>query len=135
MRDFLTVAIRGAWSDSTLGDAEKVERIKWINEILHRAATKVWVLRLRTHVWTEEDFGSLMWGYVDDCPGIKGEVLAAQPTLARNAVALRRKRSVSSSIALAISRPSGPALTVQPSGRIGRPPSRFWRREGAGLER
>ena len=33
----LTVAIRGVWSDTSLGDVEKVERMKWINEILHRA--------------------------------------------------------------------------------------------------
>jgi hypothetical protein len=34
-------------------DAEKVERIKWINEILHRATAKVWVLQTKTH----EDMG------------------------------------------------------------------------------
>jgi hypothetical protein len=61
----LTVAIRGVWSDEHLSDAEKVERIKWINEILHRATAKVYVLRLKTHEWTEEDFGSLARGYAD----------------------------------------------------------------------
>ncbi len=73
----LTAAIRGVWSDDSLGDAEKVERIKWVNEILHRATAKVWVLRLNTHEWTKEDFGSLVAGYVADCPGIASEVRAA----------------------------------------------------------
>jgi hypothetical protein len=73
----LTVAIRGIWSDDTTSDSEKVERIKWINEILHRATAKAWVLRLKSHEWTEEDFGSLVSGYVADCPGIASEVRAA----------------------------------------------------------
>jgi hypothetical protein len=73
----LTVAVRGVWSDGSIGDAEKVERMKWINEVLHRATAKVWVLRLKTHEWTEEDFGSLIRGYADAHEGIKGELLAA----------------------------------------------------------
>ncbi len=73
----LTVAIRGVWSDGSISDGEKVERMKWINEVLHRATAKVWVLRLRTHEWTEEDFGSLVRDYADQHPGIKAEVLAA----------------------------------------------------------
>jgi hypothetical protein len=73
----LTVAIRGVWSDVSLHDAEKVERMKWINEILHRATAKVWVLRLGTHEWTEEDFGSLVRDYVEQHEGIENEVLAA----------------------------------------------------------
>jgi hypothetical protein len=73
----LTVAIRGIWSDESLSDAEKVERIKWVNEVLHRATAKVWVLRLQTHEWTKEDFGSLVRAYADQNPGIKGELLAA----------------------------------------------------------
>jgi hypothetical protein len=74
---YLTVAIRGVWSDEAINDAEKVERIKWINEILHRTTAKVWVLRLKTHEWTEEDFGSLVCGYAGHHEGIKGELLGA----------------------------------------------------------
>jgi hypothetical protein len=72
----LTVAIRGVWSDEHLSDAEKVERIKWINEILHRVTAKVYALRLG-HEWTEEDFGSMVRDFADIHPGIKGEVFAA----------------------------------------------------------
>ena len=73
----LTVAIRGVWSDQTITDGEKVERMKWINEILHRATAKVYVLRLKTHEWTEEDFGSLIKGYAEAHDGIKRQVFSA----------------------------------------------------------
>jgi hypothetical protein len=56
----LTVAVRGIWSDEQTDDAEKVDRMKWMNELLHRVTAKVYVLRLKTHVWTEEDSGSLI---------------------------------------------------------------------------
>ena len=73
----LTVAIRGVWSDPVLADAEMVERMKWINEILHRVTAKVYVLRLKTHEWTEEDFGNMIAGYVETHTGITDEVLGA----------------------------------------------------------
>jgi hypothetical protein len=73
----LTVAIRGVWSDASIDNVEKVERMKWINEILHRATAKVWVLRLKTHEWTEADFGSLIRGYGEQHEGIKEELLRA----------------------------------------------------------
>lgn len=73
----LTVAIRGIWSDDSISAAEKVERMRWVNEILHSATAKVCVLRLKTHEWTEEDFGSLVAHCVGVCPGIAGEVGAA----------------------------------------------------------
>jgi hypothetical protein len=43
----LTVAMRCIWSDEQIGDAEKVDRMKWVNEILHSVTAKVYVLRLR----------------------------------------------------------------------------------------
>jgi hypothetical protein len=70
----LTVAIRGIWSDEQIDDAEKVDRMKWVNEILHRVTAKVYVLRLKTHEWTEEDFESLILGSIASHPGIAEEV-------------------------------------------------------------
>jgi hypothetical protein len=70
----LTVAVRGIWSDEQISDAEKVDRMKWVNEILHRVTAKVYVLRLKTHEWTEEDFESLILEYVAAHPGIAGEI-------------------------------------------------------------
>jgi hypothetical protein len=73
----LTVAIRSIWSDESITADEKVERIKWVNEILHSSTAKVWVLRLKTHEWTEEDFGSGIAHYIALNPGIATEVSSA----------------------------------------------------------
>ncbi len=70
----LTIGIRGIWSDEQTDDAEKVDRMKWVNEILHRVTAKVYVLRLKTHVWTEEDFESLILECIASNPGIAEEV-------------------------------------------------------------
>jgi hypothetical protein len=51
----LTVCIRAIWSDGNIPDAEKVDRIKWVNEIQHRITSKIGVLRLKLHEWTESD--------------------------------------------------------------------------------
>ena len=48
--------------------------MKWVNEILHRVTAKVYVLRLKTHEWTEEGFESLILGHIASHPGIAEEV-------------------------------------------------------------
>jgi hypothetical protein len=73
----LTVAIRGVWSDEKASDAEKVERIKRVNEIMHRVTSKVYVLRLSMHEWTEEDTWRMIEGYVAEDKVIEAEVIAA----------------------------------------------------------
>jgi hypothetical protein len=70
----LTAGIRGIWSDEQIGDAEKVDRMKGVNELLHRVTAKVYVLRLQTPVWIEADFESLILGYIASPPGIAEEV-------------------------------------------------------------
>ena len=70
----LIVSIRSVWSDESLADAEKVDRIKWINEILHRVTAKVWVLRLKSHEWTETDFADEIRHWVSQNQAIAGEV-------------------------------------------------------------
>jgi hypothetical protein len=72
-----TVSIRSVWSDLEIDDAEKLDRIKWVNEILHSVTAKVYVLRLKTHEWTEEDFEDLILSYVASHPNIAREVGAA----------------------------------------------------------
>src|SRR5262249_23694405 len=73
----LTVSIRGVWSDATINDAEKVDRIKWINEVLHRVTAKIRVLRLKTHEWTEADFGEMMRGWASHNEAVKAELFEA----------------------------------------------------------
>ena len=46
----LTIAARIVWSDDTLTDSQK---LKWLNEVLHRVTARVYSLRLRTDEWTE----------------------------------------------------------------------------------
>jgi hypothetical protein len=70
----ITVAIRGIWSDPGISDAEKVERMKWVNEVMHRVTAKVYVLRLKTHEWTESDFEDLLLGYIQSHPNIASEI-------------------------------------------------------------
>jgi hypothetical protein len=60
----LTVANRFIWSNNSLSDAEKVDQMKWLNEILHRVTAKTVCLRRHTHEWTEQDFGSMVQGYI-----------------------------------------------------------------------
>jgi hypothetical protein len=66
----LTIVNRSIWSDADLSDADKVEQMKWLNEILHRVTAKTCCLRRRTHEWTEQDFGSLVQEYVASTPAI-----------------------------------------------------------------
>lgn len=73
----LTVATRGVWADESIRDAEKIDRIKWINEILHGVTAKVYVLRLKTHEWTDEDFGESIQDLVGHNEGIKAAVFWA----------------------------------------------------------
>lgn len=73
----LTVSIRGVWLNDEISDSEKVDRIKLVNEILHRITSKIWVLRLNTHEWTEEDTWQMINGYISDNENIRDEVYYA----------------------------------------------------------
>ena len=70
----LTVAVRSVWSDGSISDADKVEGMKWINEILHGVTAKVYVLRLRTHEWSEADFASGIAHCISMSPAIEPAV-------------------------------------------------------------
>jgi hypothetical protein len=73
----LTVVTRAIWSDGSLPPEEMVERMKWVNEVLHAATAKVWALRLNTREWSEGDFGALVAHYVGVCPALAGDLSAA----------------------------------------------------------
>ena len=73
----LTISVRAIWSDDTLADAEKVDRMKWINEIMHRITAKISVTRRNENEWAEQDIYEMMKGYVSQNPGIRGEVANA----------------------------------------------------------
>jgi hypothetical protein len=51
----LTVAVRGIWSDEKLTDEQRVEQMKWLNEIMHRVVMKSAYLRMERNQWSEVD--------------------------------------------------------------------------------
>jgi len=52
----LTVSVRGIWSDDQLSDHERVEHMKWVNEIMHRVVMKSAKLRMKQDDYSEGDF-------------------------------------------------------------------------------
>ena len=73
----LTVMIRGAWSEPELSDAEKLDRIYWLNEILHRVTAKAYTLRLNLHEWSEADSWQMIQDYITRKKAIENDVIAA----------------------------------------------------------
>ena len=73
----LTIAVRSIWSDGEVSDTDKVERLRLVNEIMHRVTSKVYVLRLNLHEWTEEDTWKMIEGYVAENKDIEPDVNAA----------------------------------------------------------
>jgi hypothetical protein len=66
----LTVCARAIWSDEQLSDAEKVEQMKWLNEIQHRVTGK-----LRSPEWPDgEFFEGVLRAHTDECPALRGHV-------------------------------------------------------------
>jgi hypothetical protein len=63
--------------DINLSDAEKVDRMKWISEILHRVTAVILATRLNTHEWTDADMWEMIKGFVAQSNGIKGDVTFA----------------------------------------------------------
>jgi hypothetical protein len=73
----LTVSIRAIWSDEGLNDSQKVERMKWINEILHRVVLKSAALRMGRNECSEADTWNMMRHYVSLCPDISADIAIA----------------------------------------------------------
>lgn len=51
----LPVSVRAIWSDEGLTDGEKVESLKWLNEIMHRVIMKSALLRIHKNTFSESD--------------------------------------------------------------------------------
>jgi hypothetical protein len=73
----LTVSVRGVWSDETLTDSQKVERMKWLNEIMHQITSKTADLRRHCHDYTEADTWKMMQHYIYLCPGLAADIAFA----------------------------------------------------------
>jgi hypothetical protein len=73
----LTVSVRAAWCDETLSDSQKIERIKWLNEISHQVTLKTAYLRLNRNERTEADTWNMIQHYVSLCPELAAEITFA----------------------------------------------------------
>jgi hypothetical protein len=76
----LTVAVRGIWSNTKLSDAEKVEGMKIINEIMHRLIFRIEELHKisikENDSWTEDDFWKLIKDWISGNPQIVASEVA-----------------------------------------------------------
>jgi hypothetical protein len=70
----LTIAIRYVWSD-TMGDAEKLEQIKFLNEILHRTIFQI--SGFYKYNWGGSDFVRFVGDYIAINPSIGGHIHSA----------------------------------------------------------
>ena len=70
----LTVSVRAVWSTSHISAEEKVDRLKWINEILHSVTSKIRVTRLKTHEWDESEFFQGILHWIRQNPAIMDDV-------------------------------------------------------------
>lgn len=66
----ITIVVRVVWTDEEKTDAEKVEAMKWLNEIQHRVVRKIQVERLALHEWKEEHIIGMFTDYVKQCSSI-----------------------------------------------------------------
>jgi hypothetical protein len=51
----LPISIHGLWPVPHLSDTAELDRIYWLNGILHRRTAKVFTLPLSLHEWPEPD--------------------------------------------------------------------------------
>jgi hypothetical protein len=73
----LTISIRFIWADGAdegLNDSQKVERMKWINEVMHRVVRKIAYLSVGINEWSEADTWDMMQHYISLCPDISGHI-------------------------------------------------------------
>lgn len=73
----LTVRIRAIWSDEGLNDSQKIERMKWINEVMDRVVLKSAALRTGTNECSEADTWDMMLHYISLCPDISADIAIA----------------------------------------------------------
>lgn len=70
----LTVSVRAIWSNEATSAEQKVEQLKWLNEIMHRVTSKIRVLRLNLHEWTEADSWADIQHWISLCPTLESEI-------------------------------------------------------------
>ncbi len=69
----LTVAVRSIWSDEALDVSDRLERLKWMNELMHRVINRAIDLRAQPHIWNEEAIWQFVLTTGAQCPAINGD--------------------------------------------------------------
>ncbi|HEX2150263.1 MAG TPA: hypothetical protein VHI31_08855 [Actinomycetota bacterium] len=69
----LTIVGRAVWSDSELNDQEKLEGLKWLNEIQHR----VWGAHVQGSVVTPAHLVGTIQHHAEQAPVLQGYLSAA----------------------------------------------------------
>ena len=67
----LTICIRLIWSRAETGNTEKIEQIKWINEILHRLPMFAHTLRTGSGDWESTDIPQVVENCINQAPGLR----------------------------------------------------------------
>lgn len=60
----LTIATRMIWADLHLSDAERVEQMKWVNEVQHRVINRLADLHGDYGTWTEQQVWDVIWQHL-----------------------------------------------------------------------
>jgi hypothetical protein len=66
----LTVSARAIWVDEGLTDGEKLENLKYLNEIMHRVTMKSAKLRTHKNTFSETDSWEDINDWVSRSPGL-----------------------------------------------------------------
>jgi hypothetical protein len=64
----LTICVRAIWSDEAIDVEEKIEQMKWLNEILHRVTAKIRCDRTQSHEWLDIDMQGMVEDWVNHNP-------------------------------------------------------------------
>lgn len=70
----LTISVRAIWSATEITEGEKINRLKWVNEILHQVTSKIYHLRLQQNAWSETATWETIKHWVTQNPAIGGDI-------------------------------------------------------------
>lgn len=70
----LTIAGRAVWSNEKFTSEQKVNGMKWLNEIMHRVLNKLIDERRNICSFSENDFINIVIQHVKQCPEIQGDI-------------------------------------------------------------
>ncbi len=70
----LTVVNRATWSDAQATETERTDRLKWLNEIMHRVLNRLIDLSDEGESWTDQEVWDLIKQHVAQNKAISDEV-------------------------------------------------------------